>query len=386
MNNFTFQNPTKIIFGKNSISQLKTVLDPGLKILMTYGGGSIKRNGVYDQVIEALRDYSVYEFGGIGPNPEYETCMKAARVVKDEGIDFLLSVGGGSVLDATKFIAASIYYGGEDPWDILTEGAEKTLEKALPIGCVHTLPATGSEMNGNAVISRRARGEKLAFSSPHVYPRFSILDPETTYSLPERQVINGIVDAYIHVLEQYLTYNVNTPLQDRQSEAILMTLIEQAPLVKENPKDYNVRANIMWCATQALNGTTACGAVEDWTTHRIGHEITVLHGLDHAQTLAIILPAVMRYQRGKKKDKILQYAERIWGITASDPEKAIDLAVEKTVSFFNSIGMPTRLRDYELTPDSCMAAADNLARRGNVIGEHKDIGKKEVQEILTLCA
>ncbi len=386
MNNFTFHNPTKIIFGKNSISQLKTVLDPGSKILMTYGGGSIKRNGVYDQVTDALKNYSIHEFGDIEPNPEYETCMKAVRVVKDEGIDFLLSVGGGSVLDGTKFIAASTYYTGKDPWDILTEGAQKTVKKALPIGCVLTLPATGSEMNGNAVISRRARGEKLAFSSPHVYPQFSILDPETTYSLPERQVINGIVDAYIHVIEQYLTYDVQTPLQDRQAEAILMTLIEQAQLVKENPRDYNARANIMWCATQALNGTIVCGAVEDWTTHRIGHELTVLHGLDHAQTLAIILPAVMQHQREKKKDKILQYAERIWGITGSDPKKSIDEAIEKTVSFFNSIGMPTRLRDYKLTPDSCMTAADNLAKRGDVLGEHKDIGKKEVQEILRLCA
>jgi len=385
MNNFIFHNPTKIIFGKNTILQLKTELDPDLKILMTYGGGSIKRNGVYDQVMKALQGYSIHEFGGIEPNPEYETCMKAAGLVKDEGINFLLSVGGGSVLDATKFIAASFYYDGDDPWDILTEGAEKTVKKALPIGCVLTLPATGSEMNGNAVISRRARGEKLAFSSPHVHPRFSILDPETTYSLPGRQVINGIVDAFIHVIEQYLTYDAKTPLQDRQAEAILMTLIEQAPLVKENPTDYDVRANIMWCATQALNGTIVCGAVEDWTTHRIGHELTVLHGLDHAQTLAIVLPAVMQHQRAKKRDKILQYAERIWEINKSDPEKAIDSAIEKTVSFFNSIGMPTRLRDYKLTPDSCMAAAENLARRGDVLGEHKDIGKKEVQEILRLC-
>jgi len=385
MNNFIFHNPTKIIFGKNTILQLKTELDPDLKILMTYGGGSIKRNGVYDQVMKALQGYSIHEFGGIEPNPEYETCMKAAGLVKDEGINFLLSVGGGSVLDATKFIAASFYYDGDDPWDILTEGAEKTVKKALPIGCVLTLPATGSEMNGNAVISRRARGEKLAFSSPHVHPRFSILDPETTYSLPGRQVINGIVDAFIHVIEQYLTYDAKTPLQDRQAEAILTTLIEQAPLVKENPTDYDVRANIMWCATQALNGTIVCGAVEDWTTHRIGHELTVLHGLDHAQTLAIVLPAVMQHQRAKKRDKILQYAERIWEINKSDPEKAIDSAIEKTVSFFNSIGMPTRLRDYKLTPDSCMAAAENLARRGDVLGEHKDIGKKEVQEILRLC-
>lgn len=386
MNNFTLHNPTKIIFGKGSIPQLESELDKGSKILMTYGGGSIKRNGVYDQVTKAVKNHTVQEFGGIEPNPEYETCMKAVEIVKNEGIDFLLSVGGGSVLDATKFIAAAAYYEGEDPWDILTEGADKTVKKTLPIGCVLTLPATGSEMNGNAVISRKTRGEKLAFSSPHVYPRFSILDPETTYSLPERQVVNGIVDAYIHVMEQYLTYDVNTPLQDRQAEAILLTLIEQAPLVKKNPKDYNTRATIMWCATQALNGTIAAGAVEDWTTHRIGHELTVLHGLDHAQTLAIILPAVMQHQKENKKQKILQYAKRVWGIVDNDPEKVVNKAIDKTVSFFNSIGMPTRLADYDLTPDDCMAAAENLARRGDILGEHKNIGKKEVQEILALCA
>jgi len=251
---------------------------------------------------------------------------------------------------------------------------------------VLTLPATGSEANGNAVLSRKALGQKLPFSSRHVYPRFSILDPETTYSLPERQVINGIVDAYMHVIEQYMTYEVNTPLQDRFAEGILLTLIEEGPKVRKDPHNYDARANIMWCTTMSLNGVIACGVVEDWATHMIGHELTALHGLDHAQTLAILLPAVWKHQRTHKAEKLLKYARRIWGIESADSEAAIDEAIDRTVNFFNSIGMPTKLSDYDLTPAKCMKAAAQLHRRGVKLGEHKNIGKKEVEEILLLCA
>jgi NADP-dependent alcohol dehydrogenase len=290
------------------------------------------------------------------------------------------------VLDATKFIAAAINYDGEDPWDILSKETEGRLRHAVPLGCVLTLPATGSEANGNAVISRRARGQKLGFTSQHVYPSFSILDPEITYSLPERQVINGIVDAFAHVVEQYMTYNINSPLQDRIAESILLTIIEEGLKVRENPQNYEARANIMWCATMALNGIIACGVVEDWTTHLIGHEITALHGLDHAQTLAIIMPAVWKHQRSRKSEKLLQFARRIWVIKTKDIEAAIDAAIEKTVTFFNRIGMPTHLSDYGLTPAECMKAAEQLQKRDVRLGEHGDIGRKEVEEILELCA
>jgi NADP-dependent alcohol dehydrogenase len=386
MQNFTFNNPTHIVFGKGRIPELAKLVHPDEKILMTYGGGSIKTNGVYDQVKNALGGHHVVEFGGIEPNPEYETCMQAVKKAREEKIDFLLSIGGGSVLDATKFIAAAIPYEGEDPWDIISKGTEGRLRLAVPLGCVLTLPATGSEANGNAVLSRKALGQKLPFSSRHVYPRFSILDPETTYSLPERQVINGIVDAYVHVIEQYMTYEVNTPLQDRFAEGILLTLIEEGPKVRKDPHNYDARANIMWCATMALNGVIACGVVEDWATHMIGHELTALHGLDHAQTLAILLPAVWKHQRVHKTEKLLKYARRIWGIKSSDSEASIDEAIDRTVNFFNSIGMHTRLSDYDLTPAECMKAAEQLHRRGVKLGEHKNIGKKEVEEILLLCA
>jgi NADP-dependent alcohol dehydrogenase len=386
MNNFTFYNPTEVIFGKGTIAQLNRLVDQNDKILLTYGGGSIKKNGVYDQVRSALKNNQIVEFGGIEPNPEYETCMKAVLMAKDENIDFLLSVGGGSVLDATKFIAASIRFEGKDPWDIMTEGADGLVKTALPLGCVLTLPATGSEANGNSVVSRKELGQKLPFSSRHVFPRFSILDPVTTYSLPERQVINGIVDAFAHVMEQYMTYDVCSPLQDRLSESILKTLIEEGPKVRQDPDNYEARANIMWCATMALNGVINCGIVEDWATHMIGHEITALHGLDHAQTLAIIMPAVWKHQRTNKQEKLLQYARRVWGIESTDTVAAIDEAIDKTVIFFNSVGQPTRLGDYNLTPADCMKAAEQLHKRGAKLGEHKNIGKKEVKEILQLCA
>ncbi len=385
MKNFTFHNRTKIVFGRGTISELVNQVQPDQKILMTYGGGSIKTNGVYDQVMNALAGHQVVEFGGIESNPEYETCMQAVEKSRTEKIDFLLSVGGGSVLDATKFIAAAIPYEGKDPWHILSRGTEGRLKVAVPLGCVLTLPATGSEANGNAVISRRARGQKLSFSSEHVFPRFSILDPETTYSLPERQVINGIVDAYAHVVEQYMTYNVNSPLQDRLAESILLTIIEEGPKVRKNPKNYEARANIMWCATMALNGIIACGVVEDWATHLIGHEITALHGLDHAQTLAIVMPAVWKHQRVHKADKLLQYARRVWRIETDDAEAAINEAIDRTVRFFQSVGMPTRLRDYSLTPAECMKAAEQLHKRGVKLGEHENIGRKQVEEILQLC-
>lgn len=384
MFNFVFHNPTKILFGKGMIAKLPTVLNPDHKILLAYGGGSIKQNGVYDQVIEALKGSKVVEFGGIEANPQYATCMKALEVVKKERVDFLLAVGGGSVLDAVKFIAAAAKFGGDEPWDILTQGA--AVEAALPLGCVLTLPATGSESNGNSVISRAETGEKLAFMSDHVFPRFAVLDPETTFSLPERQIANGVVDAFAHVMEQYLTYDVNAPLQDRLAEGILLTLIEEGPKALAAPHDYDVRANIMWSATVALNTLIGKGVPQDWTTHQIGHELTALHGIDHARTLSIIMPAVMKHQRKYKGDKIVQYGRRVWGIEESDREKAIDRAIEKTVAFFNQMGVPTCLHDLSLTPQDVWKAVEAHQTRGSRLGEHRHISAKEIGEILKLAA
>ena len=382
--NFAYHNPVKIVFGKGTIAELANLVPQGQKVMMTYGGGSIKRNGVYDQVMAALKGRAPVEFGGIEPNPRYETLMRAVAQVKAEAVDFLLAVGGGSVLDGTKFIAAAAKYEGEDPWDILARGAPVTA--ALPLGAVLTLPATGSEMNGNSVISRESTREKFSFSSSHVYPRFSILDPETTYSLSAQQVANGIVDAFVHVAEQYLTYGVNAPLQDRQAEAILLTLIEEAPKVKADPQNYDVRANLMWCATQALNGLIGCGVPQDWATHTIGHELTALFGLDHGQTLAIILPAVLKHERAHKAGKLIQYAQRVWGIQGLGDDETIDGAIARTEEFFRSVGNPTRLSDYDVKLADCQAIVERFRERGSKMGEHEAIGAQEVGKILALCA
>jgi len=383
MFDFTFHNPTKILFGKNAIELIGEEIPADARILMTYGGGSIKRNGVYERVMHALKGKPVTQFGGIEPNPRYETLIPAVELVRREEIDFLLAVGGGSVLDGTKFIAAAVPFEG-DPWDILEKRVE--VRKALPIGAVLTLPGTGSEMNGYAVITRWEKKAKLAFYSPLVYPRFAALDPQTTFSLPSRQTANGIVDAFVHVMEQYLTYPVNAPLQDRMAEAILLTLIEQAPKVFEKPTDYDTRASIMWCATTALNGIIGVGVPQDWATHAIGHEITALYDIDHARTLAIVLPGVMEVRRREKREKLLQYAERVWGIREGDEDSRIDEAIERTREFFESGGIPTRLSAYGIGAEAIPAIVQQLRVHGmTALGEHGDITPEVAARILERC-
>lgn len=384
MLNFVCYNPTRIVFGKGTIPEVENLIPAGAKVMMTYGGGSIRKNGVYDQVATALRGREAIEFGGIEPNPRYETCMKAVAMAKAQGVDFLLAVGGGSVIDGTKFIAAALKYPGDDPWDMLRDW--RLLKVALPLGTVLTLPGTGSEMNGGAVISRDSTHEKLFFVSELTHPQFSILDPETTYSLPDRQFANGTVDAFVQVLEQYLTYDVNSPLQDRGAEGILLTLIAEAPKVKSDPRNYDARANLMWCATNGLNGWIACGVAQDWASHMIGHELTALYGVDHGQSLAIVLPGIMRHQRARKGKKILQYAQRVWGLVQGDEQTRIDQAIAKTEEFFRSLGIGTRLADYRIPAEAGSLVARRLADRKMLLGEHQDLGFKEVEEILALRA
>lgn len=380
MYNFEYKNPVKIIFGKNTISKIANEVPKNAKIMLTCGGGSIKKNGVYNQVMNALKGAEIWEFGGIEVNPHYETCMKAVEIVKKENINFLLSVGGGSVLDATKFIAAAALYTNGDPWDILVKGGK--VENAIPIGAVITLPATGSEMNGNSVITRISTLEKMAFSSQKVMPQFSVLDPECVFTLPDKQVANGIVDAFIHVMEQYLTFSVNSPLQDRFAESILTTLIEEGPKVLANRNDYDAAANLMWSATMALNGLIGAGVPQDWTTHGIGHELTAFHGIDHARTLAIVLPGVMNIKRENKKEKILQYGKRIWGITEGTDDEKIDAAISKTIAFFESVGLPTTLSDYNVPEESVTKIVARFEKRKYKLGEKSDIGFQEIEQIL----
>ncbi|HQC71871.1 MAG TPA: iron-containing alcohol dehydrogenase [Candidatus Competibacteraceae bacterium] len=380
MLNFSFYNPTKILFGQNQIAKISKEISPEARILLTCGGGSIKHNGVYDQVLAALAGRTVLEFSGIEPNPTYETLMEAVRVVREQRIDFLLAVGGGSVIDGTKFIAAAAPFTGE-PWDILAKRAPIT--QAIPLGTVLTLPATGSEMNSGSVVTRRATQDKLAFMHPLVYPRFSVLDPTVTLTLPPRQVGNGVVDAFTHIMEQYLTYPVNAPVQDRFAEGLLLTLIEEGPKALATPEDVAVRANVMWCATLALNGLIGAGVPGDWATHMIGHEITALHGLDHAQTLAIILPAMMNVKRDRKRAKLLQYAARVWEINSGSEDERIDAAIERTRAFFESLGVRTYLRDYGIGAEAVPALLAQLERHQmTALGEHQDIDLATSRRIL----
>jgi NADP-dependent alcohol dehydrogenase len=382
MLNFDFYNPTKILFGEGSIAGIAQQIGRDRKILITYGGGSIKANGVLKQVREALAGYDVLEFGGIEPNPSYEKLMEAVQLVRSEKIDFLLAVGGGSVIDGTKFIAAAVYFDGE-PWDLLAKWAP--FEKALPFGSVLTLPATGSEMNCGAVITRRSEQSKLFFTNPLVYPQFSVLDPTTTYSLPQKQVANGVIDSFVHVMEQYLTFPVSGMVQDRFSEGLLQTLVEIAPKLLDQPDNYQERANFMWCATLCLNGLVGAGVPQDWATHMLGHEITALHGLDHAQTLAIVLPSMMTVQKEQKRAKLLQYAERVWGMTEGDQETRIAAAIDRTRQFFEGLGVKTRLGDYGIGSGSIPTIVAQLERHGmKQLGERGDVSLEVSRKVLEL--
>lgn len=382
MNNFTLHTPTKILFGQGQIAQLREQLPSDARVMITYGGGSVVRSGLLEQIRNELAGMTLFEFGGIEPNPAYETLMGAVELARAERVDFLLAVGGGSVLDGTKFIAAAAHYDlAKDPWHILeTVGSE--VRSAIPLGSVLTLPATGSEMNMGAVITRRSSGDKVHFFSPFVMPRFAVLDPVLTYTLPERQVANGVVDAFVHIVEQYLTYPVNAKVQDRFAEGLLLTLIEEGPKALAEPHNYEVRANIMWSATMALNGLIGTGVPQDWATHMLGHELTALHGLDHAQTLAVVLPALLQAKRKQKHAKLLQYAERVWGLNSGSEAERIDDAIAATRDFFERMGVKTRLRDYGLKDLGIDTLIGKLGEHGMTrLGEHSDIDLVQSQHI-----
>lgn len=382
MNNFNFYNPVKILFGKGKISEISENIPKNANILITYGSGSIKKNGVLMQVRTALEGFSYTEFGGIEPNPAFETLMKAVEIVKDKEIDFLLAVGGGSVIDGTKFIAAASRYKGDCAYDICSK--QTLVTEAIPLGTILTLPATGSEMNPNAVVTRRETKEKFAFYSPLVMPQFSVLDPETTYSLPKRQLANGVVDAFIHVLEQYLTYNTNSPVQDSMAEGILRTLITEGEkaLALDIP-NYENRANIMWAATMALNGMLSCGVVTDWSTHKIGHELTALHGVDHAVSLAIVWPAVIENVREDRKEKLLQYAKNVWDISESSDNLTIDMLIKRTNDFFYSLGIKSHLSDFNISADDVDVIVKRFENRdSDTLGNLLDVKTKDLRSIL----
>lgn len=379
MDNFIFQNPTKLIFGKGMIARLAQEIPADKRILVTFGGGSVKQNGVYEQVREALKGYEFIEFWGIESNPKIETLREAIRLGKENQVDFLLAVGGGSVIDGTKLIAAGLLYEG-DAWDLVLKGKS---DKALPLATVLTLPATGSEMNSGAVISRTETAEKYPFYSQ--YPLFSILDPTVTFTLPPYQVACGIADTFVHVMEQYMTTPGQSLLMDRWAEGILHTLTEIAPAILRKQDDYDLMSEFMLCATMGLNGFIAMGVRQDWATHMIGHELTALHGLTHGATLAIVMPGLLRTLRQKKSAKLLQYGERIWGITQGTEQERVEMAIRKTEAFFKELGLPTRLGDAGIGEETISEIEKRFNERKAGYGEDEDVTGTVARQILENC-
>ncbi len=380
MNNFSFQNPTKLLFGKGMISRLTKEIPDGKKIMITFGGGSVKENGVYNQVQAAMAGKEYIEFWGIEANPSIETLRKAIELGRKEKVDFLLAVGGGSVLDGTKLIGGGLCYEG-DAWDLVLNGK---IESSVPVAAVLTLPATGSEMNGNGVISNQATREKFSFVGP--YPLFSVLDPEVTYSLPKHQIACGIADTFVHVMEQYMTCPVGqSRLMDRWAEGILTSLIEIAPQIMEDPTDYDRMADFMLCATMALNGFIGMGVRQDWCTHMIGHELTALHGITHGESLAIVYPATMRTLLSKKRAKLIHFGERVWGITVGTLDHRALQAADKTEEFFRSLGLRTRLNEAGVGEETIQEIARRFNERQFAFGEDQDVTGDVARQILENC-
>ena len=386
MLNFELYNPVNYVFGKGQIAKLTDLVPTNTKILLAYGGGSIFKNGVYDQVKAALPNHDIVEFGGIEPNPRFETLMKAVEIIRAEKIGFILAVGGGSVIDGVKFISAAVNFEGDEA-DILKKRILfKDVAKVIPFGTVLTLPATGSEMNSGAVVTIEATQEKLTLGGSALFPVFSIVDPTVITSLPKRQLQNGVVDAFTHVMEQYLTYTHDALLQDRISESILQTLIEIGPDVVENPSDYKLASNFVWSATMALNGLIQKGVPSDWATHMIGHELTALYEIDHARTLAIIGPNLYRVMFDTKKDKLAQYGQRVWNIQGNSTEEIAEKAIEKTVEFFHKMGMKTKISEnaenIEKTADFIV---NRFEERGwKAMGEKQNITLEKVRAIVEM--
>jgi NADP-dependent alcohol dehydrogenase len=386
MNNFELYNPVNYVFGKDQTQKLATLVPKNAKVLIAYGGGSIFKNGVYDQVKAALQGFEIVEFGGIEPNPRFETLMKAVQIIREQQITFILAVGGGSVIDGVKFISGAVNYEG-DAIEILKKRILFTdISKVIPFGSVLTLPATGSEMNSGAVVTIEATQEKLTLGGSALFPKFSIVDPTVIVSLPKRQLQNGVVDAFTHVMEQYLTYKHDAMLQDRLSESILQTLIEVGPNVVENTSDYKLASNFVWSATMALNGLIQKGVPSDWATHMIGHELTALYEIDHARTLAIIGPNLFKVMFETKKEKLAQYGQRVWNITGNSTEEIAHKAIEKTVEFYHTMGMKTKLSEntgnYKETANFIV---NRFEERGwQALGEKQNITLEKVREIVEM--
>lgn len=383
MENFEVINPVRIIFGKDQLTRLPELLKESNvnTILLAYGGGSVQRIGLLDKIKAQLQDFKTIDFGGIEANPDFETLMEGVELARKEKVDFILAIGGGSVIDGVKFISGAINYNG-NPWDVLENKKGCSFSSAVSFGTVLTLPATGSEANSGAVISRRELKAKRGMGGPLFFPKFSFCDPTLVASLPKKQIANGIVDAFMHTLEQYLTYPMDNLLQEREAEGILSTLIEIANVV-DHPEDYKLASNLMHCATHALNGNLRCGVVSDWTTHMIGHELTAIFGIDHAQSLAIIAPRLWEVKFNEKQEKLTQFGKRVWKLEGSNEDIAKE-AISKTEDFFQSLGVKTKLSDYTSEFKGSEKTIRNIfENRGWLLsGERKSTDLDEIEKII----
>lgn len=385
MQNFEIINPTRIVFGKDQLDRLPQLIhevSSKKRILLAYGGGSIISTGLLNKILLHLKDFEVIEFGGIEANPEFSTLLKGVEIAKENNVDFILAVGGGSVIDGVKFMSGAFYYKG-DPWNVLLRKENHLFTEALPFGTILTLPATGSEANSGAVISRSELKEKRTMGGPLFFPVFSFCDPNVVATLPQRQIANGIVDAFMHTMEQYLTFPTGNLLQEREAEAILKTLVEIAPGIIEHPNNYKLASNLMWCATHALNGNLRCGVPTDWVTHMIGHELTAIYGIDHARTLAIIAPRLYKNQFKNKKGKLVQYGKRIWNLDGTDTHIA-ETAIQKTEEFFQSLGIHTHISEYSSDTDHIAEIIKSrfIEREWTAMGENQAITPIDVEEIV----
>ncbi|PKN46979.1 MAG: NADH-dependent alcohol dehydrogenase [Deltaproteobacteria bacterium HGW-Deltaproteobacteria-17] len=380
MLNFTYYNPVRLIFGPGSLDKLRANVPADGPVMLVSGGESIRKNGVREAILGALTGMEVVEFTGVEPNPQLDTLLRAVDVARRCGAKFLLAAGGGSVIDGTKFIAATVPYTGDDPWQLVT-GREK-IREALPLGVVLTLPGTASEMNDGAVVSRRYPTDKQPFRSEKLYPKFAILDPAFTLSLPWRYTANGIADAFVHVMEQYCTRDVFSPLQDRIAEGILATLVACGPMIKKNPNDLAVRGEIMWCATMALNRLVGCGVVQDWSTHLIGHALTAEAGMDHARSLTVVLPWLLRDRIETKRGKLAQLGRRVFNVNMADDHAAAGATIEAIEAFFTGLEVPVRLDPELVTEEVLQRVLGQMSVYKKGLGENQDITPAVVERIL----
>ncbi len=392
MENFQFFVGTNILFGKGQLEKLPAVLGQfGKNVLLTYGGGSIKRMGLYDKIKGLLAGFEVFDLGGIDPNPRVESVAAGAKICREKNIDVILAVGGGSTIDCSKAIAAAAYYDG-DAWEMITRASNprtgaSAITKAVPLCTVLTLAATGSEMNSGGVISNLRTKEKIGFFSPLVLPKVSILDPENTYTVPPNQTAAGAADIISHVLEVYFN-RAQTPIPDRISEGLLKTVIQYAPIALKEPENYEARANLMWASTLGLNGLCAAGRPgQAWTIHPIEHELSAYYDITHGVGLALLTPRWMRYVLSDATvSKFAEYGANVWGIDGGlDSFEVANQAIDMTEEFFASLGIPMTLTELGIGEENFAAMAAHAVRTGGLPYAYAPLNQQDVVAILRMC-